>query len=140
MTKHFAVALAVQALIAAAVPLMTVKGLDADAAFPVRVPAGGLAIVRNSPPGEPEIDLSPPAYRYERQILVEIAAADHAALDAALVAIGAAIVADRHLGGLCEWLDAIAPGIDDFAAEGTKTLATATLAVVAAYSTDNPLL
>lgn len=138
-STRFSVVSAVKALVAAAVPAASIKGLDNDAAFPTRVPSEGLAVVRDGDPGAPEVDLSPPSYRFDHTIPIELAFPDHAALDDAKVSIGLAIAADRHLGGLCEWIDVTAPEVDDIRAEGGGTAAGTILAVVATYSTTNPL-
>ena len=122
-----------------------VKGLDEDAAFPARVPPNGLVIVRNSHPGDPEIDLCPPAYHFEHPIAVEVAAHQSPgrsldqAVDDILVAIGHLIEANRTLGGLCTWLDAETGSFEDIRGENTRPAGTAIIRVIASYSTSNPL-
>lgn len=144
-SQRFRVVMAVKQMFERLFPAMKVKGLDADAAFPARIPPEGLIVVRNSDPGAPEVDLSPPAYRYEHPIAVEIACCavggltPHQVMDATLLTLGAAVEADRFLGGLCEWLDASAQGIADIAAEGSATIAATTILVTATYVTSNPL-
>lgn len=144
-SKRLAVQAGVKALVAAAWPAAKVDGLDNAAPFPERIPADGLAIVREGDPGEPEIDLSPVTYHWEHRIPVEVAAlaaggkSAAEVLDDALRAIGAAVAADRHLGGLCDWLDVIEPSIEDIAAIGTAPAKGAELLFTAAYSTTTPL-
>lgn len=143
-SKRAQVQAGVRALIAAAVPLAEVKGLDA-APFPERIPAQGLAIVREGDPGQPEVDLSPVTYHWEHAIPVEVAAiagggkTAAAALDTMLAAIGAAVAADRTLGGLCDWIDVLEPSIEDIAAAGTSPAKGAELSILASYSTTTPL-
>ena len=122
-----------------------VKGLDEDAAFPARVPPNGLVIVRNSHPGEPEIDLCPPTYHFVHPIAVEVASHQSPgrsldqAVDDLLAQIGSLIEGDRTLGGLCDWLDAETGSFEDIRGENTRPAGTAIIRVLASYSTSNPL-
>jgi hypothetical protein len=145
MSKRLDVVKAVKELLKAAFPGFDVKGLDADAAFPDRIPPNGLIIVRNSDPGAPEVDLCPPTYNYEHPIKVEIAGYSSPTktpaevVDEILETIGTAVQANRMLAGLCSWLDTEAPAIDDFSTEGSRSVAMTELNIIAHYSTPNPL-
>lgn len=133
---------AIKALIEAAVPAAEVhRNLDA----PVRIGAGGLIVVRDGDPGDPEMTMSPLAYTYAHAVRIEVAvqgetiAARIAALDAVLIPIGEAVEADRTLGGLCEWLEPTAADRNDLRTEGAATQRWADFDLVATYSTTNPL-
>jgi hypothetical protein len=133
---------AVKALVASALPNAEVKrNLDK----PERIPPGGLAIVRDGDPGEPDVLLSPLTYVYEHRIPLELAAfpsstlSREEALDQMLTEIGVAVAADRTLGGLCEFLDVEAPTSDDLEIAGAASGRWADAAIVASYSTTNPL-
>jgi hypothetical protein len=133
---------AIKNLIVTALPNADVKrNLDK----PERIPPGGLVIVRDGDPGEPDVLLSPLVYVYEHRLPIEIAAFASAslsreeALDQILSAIGTAIAADRTLGGLCEFLDTEAPVSDDLETAGAASGRWAEAAIIAAYSTPNPL-
>lgn len=146
MSKRLEVVSAIKALIETAVPTAKVIGLEGDEAFPTRIPAEGLIAVRNTHPGEPDIDLSPPSYRYEHAIKIELAfikSADATAqqrLDEALVVLGQQIEADRHLGARCEWLDAFPAEIGPIATDmGAQETASTAIDVVATYCTPNSL-
>lgn len=145
MSHRLDVLTAVKVLIQTALPGADVKGLDGSAARPTRIPPNGLVIVRSGDPGEAEVDLSPLVYNYEHAIPVEISGYQSSSrtndqvIDDMMTAIGAAVAADRSLGGLCTWLDAEAPAIDDIATEGATVAAGTTLTLVASYSTPNPL-
>jgi hypothetical protein len=136
---------AVKALVAAALPDADVVGLDAAAAKPDRIGPGGSVVVRAGDPGDPEVDLSPLTYNYEHEIPLEIGAYESGSatseevLDAMMRAIGAAIEADRTLGGLCTWLEATAPETDDFDAPGAVAGRWAEPKLVASYATRSPL-
>lgn len=133
---------AVRALIATALPAAKV---ERNAAKPERIPAGGLVIIRDGDPGDPEVTLSPLTYIYTHRIPVEIAVLPAApltreqVLDATLVAIGAAVEADRTLGGLCDFIEPEAPSTDDLGATGTVAGRWADAVIVATYATSNPL-
>lgn len=133
---------AVKSLLASALPNAEVKrNLDK----PERIPPGGLVIVRDGEPGEPDVLLSPLVYVYEHRVPIEVAAFASAslsreeALDQMLSAVGTAVAADRTLGGLCEFLDAEAPTSDDLETTGAISGRWAEAAIIAAYSTTNPL-
>jgi hypothetical protein len=142
ISKREAVISAVRALIAAALPAAEVKR---NLAKSERIPPGGLVVVRDGEPGEPDTTLSPLTYHFEHRIALEVAANDtggtsrELALDAMLRAIGTAIAANRTLGGLCDWIEAEAPATDDAEALGAVPVRFALLTLVAAYATTDPL-
>lgn len=72
--------------------------------LPERIPAAGLIILRDGPPGEPEVTLSPVRYHYqhraELEVVVQAGSGRASAFDGLIAAIGAAHKADRTLGGL----------------------------------------
>jgi len=133
---------AIKALIAGSLPNAEVKrNLDK----PERIPPGGLVIIRDGDPGEPEVLLSPLTYVYEHRIPIELAAFASASLtreqvlDQMLVAIGAAVEADRTLGGLCDFIETEAPTSDDLETAGAISGRWADAAIIASYATANPL-
>ena len=80
--------------------------------LPERVPASGLLILRDGEPGEPEVTLSPLRHHYQHRAEIEavVQGTDRdTAFDTLTASIGAAIAADRTLGGLCDWVEAEAP-------------------------------
>ena len=144
MSRRLDVLTAVKALVVAALPGAEVKGLDATAGKPDRIPPNGLAIVRAGDPGQPDVDLCPPTYHFAHQIPVELGAyqstlPSSVVIDTMMGAIGRAIAADRTLGGLCDHLEALAPGTDDVSGAGTAVAAGADLIIVAHYATADPL-
>ena len=110
--------------------------------LPERVPAAGLLILRDGEPGEPEVTLSPLRYHYQHRAEIEAVVqgvARDAAFDMLCASIGAAIVPDRTLGGLCEWIEAEAPRPVDLPVEGAATLKAAVIPVILHYTTADPL-
>lgn len=145
MSKRTDVHAAAVALAEGACPDATVLGLDHDAAKPSAIPPGGLIIVRRGTLNPTGTDLSPPSYHYNHEIPIEIifhdgpdATADER-VDAAMTAIGDAVLADRHLGGLVDWLDAVPPDVDDVVTKGGQTATGALTMLVASYATPFPL-
>jgi hypothetical protein len=123
------------------VPDATVKR---EAPLPETVPAGGLIILRDGDPGDPEVVLSPVTYLWEHQTEIEIILQrgqddDSAALDALLMTVGDALAADRSLGGLAEWLDWGAPKTSGLAIDGAAALRGATVPVTIHYASPDPL-
>ena len=110
--------------------------------LPERVPAAGLMILRDGEPGEPEVTLSPLRYHYQHRAEIEavVQGNDRDTTFAILCAnIGAAIAADRTLGGLCDWLEAEAPRPVDLPVDGAASQKAAVIPVVLHYSTADPL-
>ena len=113
--------------------------------LPERVPAGGLVILRDGEPGEPEVTLSPPRYHYEHRAELEVmvqgkASADRdTAFDTLISDIGTALAANRTLGGLCDWVEAEAPRPVDLPVEGGQGLKAAVVPVILHYVTADPL-
>lgn len=114
-----------------------------DEVLPERIPPAGLIILRDGQPGEPEVTLSPLRYHFQHRAELEVivqGANDRAmAFDILMAAIGAALVADRTLGGLCDWVEAEAPASVDLPVDGAVSLKAAVVAVVLHYSTSGPL-
>ena len=114
-----------------------------DEVLPERIPAAGLIIMRDGQPGEPEETLSPLRYHYqhraELEIVVQAGTGRASAFDDLIAAIGAALEADRTLGGLCDWLEPEAPASVDLPVEGAAALKAAVITVVLHYTTTGPL-
>ncbi|KAB2883035.1 MAG: hypothetical protein F9K38_06710 [Pseudorhodoplanes sp.] len=133
---------ALRALLVAALPDADVKR---NLAKPERIPPGGLVIMRDGEPGDPEVMLSPLTYVYTHRFPVEIAVYEtasesrEAVLDTLLGMIGTAIAADRTLGGLCDFLEAEAPSTDDIETAGAVAGRWADIAIIAVYGTTDPL-
>lgn len=118
--------------------------VERNTVIPTRVPSRGLIILRDGDPGQPEYTMSPLTYHYEHAAEIEIyvqkdKANVDAAFDALRSAIGAAIVADRTLGGLCDWVEPFAPQAIDLPGEDSVTVKAATISVMLHYSTTQPL-
>jgi hypothetical protein len=123
------------------IPAATTKR---EAPLPETVPAGGLIILRDGDPGDPEVVLSPVSYLWEHQTEIEIILQrgqddDSAPLDTLLMAVGNALAADRSLGGLAECLDWGAPKTSGLAIDGAATLQGATVPVTIHYGSSDPL-
>lgn len=120
------------------VPATTLRG----EVLSERVPAAGLLILRDGEPGEPEVTLSPLRYHYQHRAEIEavVQGADRDAdFDRLTASIGAALAADRALGGLCDWVEAEAPRPVDLPVEGAASLKAAVIPVVLHYSTADQL-
>lgn len=144
MSKRRDVMLAVKALVAAALPLAEVRGFDKDTAKPGKLGPAGTVIGHPGDPGEPEVDLCPPAYHYEHSFRLEVAPSPDAAdpdamLDDMFISLGAAVAADRTLRGLCSHLEASAPDLDDADVAGAKAQRWGAFDIVAHYTTLDPL-
>ena len=114
-----------------------------DEVLPERIPAAGLIILRDGQPGEPEVTLSPLRYHYqhraELEVIIQAGTGRASAFDDLITAIGAALEADRTLGGLCDWVEPEAPVSVDLPVEGAASLKAALITVVLHYTTTSPL-
>ncbi|MCU0909799.1 MAG: acyl-CoA transferase [Rhodobacteraceae bacterium] len=139
-SKSESVLAALGAAIAAGLP----AGADYErnGVLPAVLPRGGLVILRDGDPGEPEFLLSPLTYIYEHRaevdIVVEGSCRDEL-FDALKVAIGTALAADRTLGGLCDWVEPEAPAPVELPVDGGEEIKAATIGVLLTYETSNPL-
>ena len=114
-------------------------------ALPQVVPAGGLVILRDGDPGEPDVTLNPRSEFFSHRAEVEafvtpaVSGCGEAALDVLLAAIGTALAADRGLGGLAENLFWSAPETSVLAIEGAAPVLTARTTVIIEYLVGDPL-
>ena len=94
--------------------------------LPKRVPSAGLVILRDGEPGEPEVTLSPLTYIFDHLAVAEVIVEDRqnqdAKFDAICVAMGAALEANRTLGGLCDWVEGVAPEPVEVITEGGEPM------------------
>jgi hypothetical protein len=130
-------------MIGAALPGVKV---ERNADKPERIPVSGLVILRDGEPGEPEdVTLSPLTYFYAHRIAIEVAVLGNAGasreekLDAILGAIGAAVAANRALGGLADFVEVSAPVTDDIEAEGARSARWAVIDLIVHFGTTDPL-
>ena len=139
--------MAVKALATAALPAAAVRGFDADTAHPQSVPVGGCVIGHPGSPGDPAgIDLggSGPVYHFEHDLDVEmlpgLADADpSAALDGMMQALSDAVLSDRTLGGLVDWLEISGGDEQDLRLEGSASARWARVTLTGSYSASSPL-
>ena len=115
------------------------------AVLPERIPTGGLLILRDGDPGQPETSLSPLTYHYEHRAEVEAVAEAgtpaerDTAFDELVFSVGGAVSLDRTLGGLCDWVETEAPQPVDVPVEGAVGLKAAVIPVMLHYATSDPL-
>lgn len=134
---------AVQAGLVGALPAAARKAVRNDP-LPEEVPAGGLIILRDGTPGEPEATMSPLRYHYEHQAEAEVFVQAHeatrdATFDQLCTILGAAVAADRTLGGLCDWVEASAPEPADLPVTGANPIKAAVIQITLHYTTTDPL-
>jgi len=129
----------------AALETMPAATVLREEVLPERIPPAGLIILRDGDPGAPEVMLSPLSYSYEHKAELEVIvqgktpAARAAAFDTLVQNIGAAIAANRTLGGLCDWIEAAAPKPIDLPIEGGEALKAAIIDITLIYTTADPL-
>jgi hypothetical protein len=117
-----------------------------NSVLPEKIPDGGLIILRDGDPGEPEQALGGfgNAY-YQHAVEIEVyveegeASARDTAFDAVLQQIGAVLEADRTLGGLVFGLTYGRPESAIEAVAGAPAIKSATLSVTIDYETSAPL-
>jgi hypothetical protein len=113
---------------------------------PQRIAAGGLVMIQDGETIEETAILSPLRWQIRHVAEVVVASsgptpeARAAALDALLVDIADAIVADRTLGGAVEWAQPESPSFDDLAFEGAASVRAASMPVSLWFTTsETPL-
>ena len=120
--------------------------VERNTAVPEKIPAGGLIVLRDGDPGEPEQALGGVgsvyyAHAVEIEIYVEAVSAGKrdAAFDALAQKIGAVFDADPTLGGLAFGMTYAQPEIDTEAVAGAPAIKTGTIEVIVEYETATPL-
>src|ERR687892_583719 len=120
--------------------------VERNSVLPEKVPAGGLIILRDGDPGEPEQALGGfGSTYYQHAVEIEVyleegdAAARDAAFDALLQQIGAVLEADPTLGSLAFGLTYGRPEPAIEAVSGAPAIKSATLSVTIDYETSAPL-
>jgi len=117
-----------------------------NSVLPEKIPGGGLIILRDGDPGEPEQALGGfgTAY-YQHAVEIEVyfeegdAAARDAGFDDLVQQIGAALEGDLTLGGLAFGMTYGRPEPSIEAVAGALAIKTATLTVTVDYESDAPL-
>jgi len=137
-----------QVLAAMKTLLETVPGatVERNSLLPEKIPDGGLIILRDGDPGEPEQTLGGfgnAYYQHAVEVEVYVEEGDPATRDAAfddlLQQVGAALEADPTLGGLAFGLTYGRPETSIEAVSGAPAIKSATLTVSVDYETDAPL-
>jgi hypothetical protein len=109
------------------------------------IPTGGLLVLRDGDPGEPEVYLSPLQYAYSHtaELVVQVAGADSAGrdldADALLQAIGECLDADPTLGGAVEMVSPGTPENDVEGIEGAASVKGFFVPVILEYVSSTPL-
>jgi hypothetical protein len=128
--------------------LETVPGatIDRNSVLPEKIPDGGLIILRDGDPGEPEQALGGfGSTYYQHAVEIEVyleegdAAARDADFDALLQQIGAALEVDPTLGGVAFGLTYGRPETSIESIAGAPAIKSATLTVIVDYETNTPL-
>ena len=124
------------------VPGATVRRNEA---LPVIVTAGGLIILRDGDPGEPDVTLNPRTEYYTHRAEIEafvtqpVGGGGEEELDALLSWLSVKLNIDRSLSGLAENLSWSAPETSVLAIEGAAPVLTARITVTIEYLVSDPL-
>jgi hypothetical protein len=120
--------------------------VERNSVLPEKIPDGGLIVVRDGDPGEPEQALGGfGSTYYQHAVEIEVyveegdAAARDAAFDGLLQQIGAALKSDPALGGAAFGLTYGRPEAGIEAVAGAPAIKTATLTVTVDYDAAAPL-
>ena len=114
-------------------------------ALPQTAPAGGLVILRDGDPGEPDVTLNPRTEYYTHRAEIEafvtqpVGGGGEEELDALFSWLSAKLNIDRSLGGLAENLTWSAPETSVLAIEGAAPILTARITVTIEYLVSDPL-
>ncbi|WP_439580628.1 hypothetical protein [Elioraea sp.] len=113
---------------------------------PQRIAAGGLVMIQDGETVEETAILSPLRWQIRHVAEVVVASsgptpeARAAALDALLIDVAEAIVADRTLGGVVEWAQPESPSFDDLEFDGAASVRAASVPVSLWFTTsETPL-
>ena len=120
--------------------------VERNTAAPEKISAGGLIVLRDGDPGEPEQALGGVGSVYythavELEVYVEAASAGKrdAAFDVLVQKIGAVLDGDPTLGGFAFGMTYARPEIDTEAVAGAPAIKAGTIEVIVEYETETPL-
>ena len=128
--------------------LLTVPSakVERNTAVPEKISAGGLIVLRDGDPGEPDTALGGfGGVYYSHDVEIELyveegdAMARDAAFDTLVQAVGAVLETDPTLGGLAFGMIYGRPEVDTEAVAGAPAIKTGTITVTVEYETDSPL-
>lgn len=109
------------------------------------IPSGGLLVLRDGDPGEPDVYLSPLQYAYSHaaELVVQVRGVDSAGrdrdADALLQAIGECLDADPTMGGAVEMVSPGTPENDVEGIEGAASVKAFFVPIILEYVSSTPL-
>lgn len=108
----------------------------------VKIPRGGLVILRDGEPDDPETTMSPLTYHYEHvaelEILVQRTIGRDAAFDALRLEIDGLICANRTAGG-ADWIEMQQGQSLDLQTEGASPIKAMSLPLILHFTTSTPI-
>ena len=120
--------------------------IERNTAVPEKIPMGGLIVLRDGDPGEPETALGGfGGIYYSHNIEIELyiedgdATSRDVAFDTLVQSIGTALETDPTLGGLAFGMSYGRPEINTEAVTGSAAIKTGTIIVTVEYETISPL-
>ena len=120
--------------------------VERNIAVPAKVPPGGLIVLRDGDPGEPDTALGgfgSAYYSHRVEVEVHVQEADPAARDTAfddlVVAVGTALDTDPTLGGLVFGMSYGRPSTDLEPIEGAPAIKSGVIEITVEYESDAPL-
>ncbi|MBT4018544.1 MAG: acyl-CoA transferase [Alphaproteobacteria bacterium] len=128
--------------------LITVPGgkVERNSAVPEKIPTGGLIVLRDGDPGEPETALGGfDGVYYSHHVEIELYIEDgdatirDTAFDTLVQSVGTVLKTDSTLGGLAFGMSYGRPEIDTEAVAGAPAIKTGTIIVTVEYETASPL-
>ena len=128
--------------------LRTIPGamLERNIAVPAKIPPGGLIVLRDGDPGEPNTTLGgfgSAYYSHRVEVEVHVQEADPAVRDTAfddlVVAVGTALEADPNLGALVFGMSCGRPSTDLEPIDGAPAIKSGVIEITVEYETDAPL-
>ena len=120
--------------------------VERNIVVPAKIPPGGLIVLRDGDPGEPDTALGgfgSAYYSHRIEIEVHVQEADSTARDTAfddlVVAVGTALEADPSLGGLVFGMSYGRPSTDLEPIEGASAIKSGVIEITVEYESDAPL-
>lgn len=113
--------------------------------LPEKITTGGLLILRDGDPGEPETILSPLSYYWQHLASLEVfvqagpATERDQMMDALFQKIAIALIDDQTLGGLCDRVTPHAADTSSVVIEGAANIKAAIVPIELIYTTDSQL-
>ena len=116
--------------------------VERNSPLPEELDGLSLAVLHDGDPGEPEVTMSPLTYHFQHRAELDLFAQGidrQTEFNRLKIAVADTLDLDRTLGGLVDWVEPMAPNVNDLPLAGAGTIKAASVPIILHFATTNPL-